>query len=210
MSQKEIETFARRAITSPSCIQPSFCVSRNRFCTARRPHLVPILMPDRCLPRQEGPPSMISTRVVVSAALVFASCWPPTPSSLRWRRSSPPLPPSRPREPHRAAIAARPPRRGKAGAAAGAIRRRRSTPSAVPAATASTMSGGRAPSLFDDTWVHGSRRRVDREGHRQRRAEHGDGRVQGPAHRGSDLADGLLSAHAGREPQDQAGLRPRS
>ena len=154
---------------------------------------------------------MTSTRVVVSAALVFASAL--TAHALASQGSSP--------APSQAPTSAAPPggergqappvRQGRAAAVeAGAeTRRRRSTRNAVLAATASIWGAGARPAC-STTCGHADRTTRRSPQHHERHPEHRDGAVQGTAHRAADLAAGRVLEDAGRKPEGEADLRSRS
>src|SRR4051812_18035676 len=114
-------------------------------------------MPPAACPRQEGPSSMTSTRVVVSAALVFASVLS-TQALVTSGQAAPPQAPvaSPPATPQAAGDRGQAPpagqrRGGGRGNASAALYTER-----CAGCHGVDQSGGRAPSLFDDTWVHGS------------------------------------------------------
>ena len=98
---------------------------------------------------------MTSTRVVVSAALVFATV-------LTAQALVPQGPPAAPQAPSGRRSACRRARSGsagapaRAGAAAAAMRQRRCTPSAAPAATASTCPVAARRACSTTSWAHGS------------------------------------------------------
>ena len=103
---------------------------------------------------------MTSTRVVVSAALVFATAL--TTQALMQAPQTPATPPAAPQAP---APAGAPPagraRPGPARRGQGRGGGRGNPMAALYTERCSgchgvDMSGGRAPSLFDDTWIHGS------------------------------------------------------
>src|SRR4051812_1985544 len=114
-------------------------------------------MPPAACPRQEGPSSMTSTRVVVSAALVFASVLS-TQALVTSGQAAPPQAPvaSPPATPQAAGDRGQAPpagqrRGGGRGNASAALYTER-----CAGCHGVDQSGGRAPSLFDDTWVHGA------------------------------------------------------